>query len=340
MARKVSCALLTLVILVGVGLYGAWSWLQGQIKPMPEGKPFYVRFEDSQTLAAALMRLQTEGVIRNADATRIYLRLKKKTAPVAVGTYQVQPGMSVNQVYLTLKNPIKQMVRLPDTNWAARTANILEKHEVTTAAEYMELVHHPEQFEKDVDFPLPKNSLEGYLYPDTYDLPPLLGARETILRQLKTFQDKVYDPLGKPKGLHRLVTVASMVELEVMKDDERPRVAGVIENRLRKDMFLGIDAALLYGIQKWRILSVNDYKAIDSPYNVYTHKGLPPGPICSPTVASIKAALRPEKHGYLYYVAMPGTGHHLFAPDYDGHLANIYKVRQARKAIAMQAVSS
>lgn len=340
MARKVSCAALVLVLLAGIGLFGAWSWLQGQIKPMPEGKPFYIRFEDSQTLAAALLKLQQDGVVRNADATRLYLRLKKKTSPVSVGTYQVRPGMSGNQVYLALRSPVRQMVRLPDTNWAARTANILQRHEVTTAQEYMDLVHRPQEFAKDVDFPLPKDSLEGYLYPDTYDLPPLLGARQTILRQLKAFQEKVYDPLGKPKDLHRLVTVASMVELEVMKDDERPKVAGVIENRLKKDMFLQIDAALLYGIQKWRVLTREDYDTIDSPYNVYKHKGLPPSPICSPTVASIKAALHPAQHNYLYYVAMPGTGYHLFAPDYNGHLANIQKVRETRKAIAMHAVTS
>jgi UPF0755 protein len=201
----------------------------------------------------------------------------------------------------------------------------------------MALVRQPQEFKGVVDFPLPSDSLEGYLYPDTYDFPPLYGARNAIKRQLKAFQEKVYEPLGRPKNLHRLVTIGSMIELEVMKDEERPKVAGVIENRVKQNMYLGIDAALLYGIQKWRQLTLDDYRNIDSPYNTYTHKGLPPGPICSPTYASVKAAKNPSHHNYLYYVAMP-TGYHMFAPDYPTHLANIQRRKAALRAVAAQGV--
>jgi UPF0755 protein len=120
-----------------------------------------------------------------------------------------------------------------------------------------------------------------------------------------------------------------MVELEVAKDEERPIVAGVIENRLKRKMPLQIDATLLYGIGKWRRLTFKDYKEIKSPYNTYTHQGLPPGPICSPTVKSIEAALHPATHNYLYYVAMP-EGYHLFAETYKEHLANIKKCAAER----------
>ncbi|MEA2552123.1 MAG: hypothetical protein QOJ65_299 [Fimbriimonadaceae bacterium] len=307
---------------------------------MPKGEPFYVRFNDVTPLNTALDKLKADAVVRNPSAMATYAKIKRESRPVGIGTYQVHGGMTAEQIFKALHDPVEQMVRLPETNWAARSANILERKQVTAAEEYMDLVHRPQEFQKDVSFPLPSDSLEGYLYPDTYDLPPLLGARETILRQLKAFEKKVYEPLGKPSDLQRLLTIASMVELEVMKDPERPVVAGVIANRIKINMPLQIDASLLYGIQKWRPLTVADYRTIDSPYNTYTHKGLPPGPICSPTVKSVEAAMHPATHDYLYYVAMPGTGQHLFAPSYDGHLANIQKVRQARRALAVTAGAS
>lgn len=339
MAKKISCGLLVLLILAGIGVYGAWSWLQKEISPTALSEPFYVRFDDQVSLTSALRTLKEKGVVRNPDAMRYYARLKKRTAPVNPGTYRVYGGMSPDQIFQALNDPVRQMVRLPETNWAARSANILEREGVTTAAEYMELVHHPEEFKEYVSFPLPKDSLEGYLYPDTYDLPPLYGAKHTIVRQLKAFQDKVYEPLGKPKDLQRLVTIGSMVQLEVMKDEERPLVAGVIENRLRIHMPLQIDACLLYGIQKWRTLTVADYHSIDSPYNTYTHQGLPPGPICSPSYLSVKAAARPATHNYLYYVTR-GDGYHMFSSNYQQHLANIQKRRNTLRALASKPVTA
>lgn len=337
MAKKISCGLLVLLVLAGVGVFGGWSWLQGQIKPMPAGEPFYVRYDDTTALGVVFRRLQERSVVRNADALRYYARLQKNTSPVSPGTYQVHAGMTAEEIFKALRQPVRQMVRMPETNWAARSANILEKNGVTTAVEYLALVHQPQEFKDVVDFPLPKESLEGYLYPDTYDFPPLYGARNVIKRQLRAFQEKVYEPLGKPKDIHRLVTIGSMVELEVMKDEERPMVAGVIENRTKIGMPLQIDASLLYGIQKWRRLTLDDYKTIDSPYNLYTHKGLPPGPICSPSYVSVKAAKNPAHHNFLYYVAMPG-GNHMFSPSYGQHLANIQKRRAAMKAVAAQGV--
>jgi UPF0755 protein len=335
MAKRISCGFLIVLLLLGVGAFGWWTWLQGQIAPTPKTKEFFVRFESQTPFQLAMETLQKDGVVRNPSALNTYARIKHKANPIPTGTYRVAGGMTANQILLTLKHPVEQMVRLPETNWAARSANILEREDVSKAADYMALVHQPQLFQKDVDFPLPKDSLEGYLYPDTYDLPPLLGAKETILKQLKAFQEKVYDKLDKPQDLQKLITIASMVQLEVMKDDERPKVAGVIMNRISKGMRLQIDATLLYGIQKWRPLTLADYRTIDSPYNTYTHDGLPPGPICSPSEKSVEAALHPAAHNYLFYVAQT-TGYHLFAADMAGHEANIQKVRQQKKAIAMK----
>ena len=114
------------------------------------------------------------------------------------------PGESLRTVFNTLRDPLRQMLRLPETNWAARTAKLLEKAEVCTAEEYMNLVSRPSEFKSFVNFPLPDTTLEGYLYPDTYDLPPMLGARAVVEKQLLAFENKIWEPMGRPAGLARL----------------------------------------------------------------------------------------------------------------------------------------
>jgi UPF0755 protein len=323
------------------GCFGCLLWLaaaglalilfvQWALRPTPPGEKRYIRLESPMKLDAALVRLEKEGFVSRSWAVRGYAVLTGNGAPVKRGTYEFAPGMSASEVLRALRKPVRQMVRLPETNWAARSANLLEKAQVCTAEEYMALVRRPNEFRGGLPFELPAGieTLEGYLYPDTYDLPPLLGARGVVERQLANFYRKVLEGKPRPKDLHRTIIVASMVELEVARDEERPIVAGVIENRIMKNMRLQIDASLLYGIQEWRRLTYDDYRNIPGPYNLYRHGGLPPGPICSPTVESIEAALNPAEHDYLYYVALP-EGRHLFSKTYGEHLRNIQKRRAA-----------
>lgn len=223
--------------------------------------------------------------------------------------------------------PISQKVRIPEENWAARTANLLAEKEVCDADAYLDAVSHPERFKKSVAYPLPKGSLEGYLYPDTYDLPPLAGAETVVKRQLGAFGKRVWPIEKGSKDVRRDLTLASIVELETKRDDERRLVAGVLENRLKAGMPLQVDATVLYARQKWGELSRSELTSVESPYNTYLHKGLPPGPICSPSVKSVEAARNPARHKYLYYVAMP-DGTQRFAATLAEHERNI----AARKA--------
>lgn len=327
--KKLKRFVLRLLALVILSLGAGGYWIYTQLEPAATtGAARLVRWKQPVLLRNALDRLEGESLVRSAVATRLLAKYKNVTTNVKAGTYQIAPTMTSQEVLEALQKPVRRMVRLPETNWAARTANLLAKDQLGTAKEYMALVKNPSEFQDEVSFPLPEDSLEGYLYPDTYDLPPLMTPREVISRQLENFERRVWKGLGKPKNLHRAIIVASMVEMEVARDEERPIVAGVIENRLAKGMLLQIDAAINYGLQKWRPLTYADYRGVDSPYNLYRNKGLPPGPICSPSLKSIKAALNPAKHDYFYYVALP-SGRSLFAATYDEHLANVAKRRAA-----------
>ena len=165
------------------------------------------------------------------------------------------------------------------------------------------------------------DSLEGYLYPKTYTFSDSVTADEIIRKLLDQFQSETAS-IGLEDGANgltaqQIVTMASLIERETAVESERPTVASVIYNRLNANMMLQIDAAIVYarggGSQS---VTYSDLE-IDSPYNVYKNYGLTPGPICSPSVSSIKAALNPDSTDYLYYVASAaGDGTHKFSSDY------------------------
>lgn len=317
---------------VVAGAIGGYVWMKNGTAPTAKGASFFIRYDHQVGLPLVLRDLKHRGVVRDPMAYRMWAFVTRTPTLIGTGTYQLHPGMTAEEVFKELQKPVRQMVRIPETNWALRTANLLEtKYEVCKADEYMALVNDPKQFEGTVSFPLPEKSLEGYLYPDTYDLPPLIGAKAVVTRQLRAFEEKVWKPLH-PDPLRETLTLASMVELESGHDDDRAMIAGIIENRLAKKMRLQIDAALLYGIQKWRRLTFADYKNLDTPYNTYLYGGLPPGPICSPSVKSIEAALHPAKHPYLYYVALP-NGRSIFAKTYEEHKKNIERRKKALKEL-------
>jgi peptidoglycan lytic transglycosylase G len=326
--RLIQVALGIVALLAVIWLYG----LYGRLAPMPKGPAFYVRFSTKTPLSVALQTLQTRKVVRDSGALGILAAILRHSGEVEVGTYQFEPGMSATTILRATERPIFLKVRIPETNWAKRTGRLLAKREIVDADDYLNLVHHPELFQSEVSFPLPKDNLEGYLYPDTYELPPLIGAKAVIEEQLQDFQKKVWKGLNHPSNLSTLLTKASLIEMEVSRDDERPKVAAVIDNRLNKGMMLQIDASICYGLQQWRPLTRADYKNVQSPYNLYKHNGLPPTPICSPTVKSIEAVLHPANANYLFYVALP-SGKTLFSADYADHLKNIHLRKVALKEL-------
>lgn len=316
---------IVLLVLAGVGLYG-----NSRLAPMPEGEKRYYRVAQNRSLAGVLNELEGKGVVRDARIARWYARLKRAAQTVNTGTYQIQPGMSVDKLLVTLTSPIRRMVRIPETNLSYRTANLLEKLEVCDADEYKAIIANPSKLEDAKELPLKEGAnLEGYLFPDTYDLPPMMGAQAVVRMQLRAFDQKVAPLLKDVTDWNRVLTIASLIELEAGTDKDRPLIASVIENRLAKNMRLQIDATLLYAISEWRRLTFKDYREIESPYSTYKNSGLPPGPICSPSVASVKAALAPAKTNFFYYVAKPDLSHE-FATTYDEHLANIRAIRGAR----------
>jgi UPF0755 protein len=293
------------------------------IAPMPVGPKQRFVMVKPRKLSEQLQIMADKGVIRSTIATSLYGMVVgfRGNRLIAPGVYEVHAGQSAGEVLRALVTPLRQLVRLPEGRWAARTAKTLAEKEVCTSAEYLELIGEPERF-KTPGVPLTGETLEGYLYPDTYNFPPDLGAELVIRRQLLNFAKKTKSLGLTEKNVHRVLTIASMLELESNKLDEKKLIAGVIENRIKKGMRLQIDATVNYGMQLWRPLFYKDYTSVKSPYNTYLKSGLPPGPICSPTVDSIKAALAPAQHDDLFYISLP-DGRTLFSSTYEEHLKNV-----------------
>ena len=183
-------------------------------------------------------------------------------------------------------------------------------------------------------------SLEGYLFPATYQLPPEgPQASELIVRQLDAFADRMaplYDEAVAAGTirltLHDALVLASIVEREAAVALERPAIAGVLQNRLDAGMLLEVDATVQYAMgyqeesgQWWKTpVFLEEYQGVDSPYNTYKNAGLPPGPIAGPGEDAFRAALYSERHGFYYYVATPdGSGAHAFAETFAEHAENV-----------------
>jgi UPF0755 protein len=176
-------------------------------------------------------------------------------------------------------------------------------------------------------------SLEGFLFPATYELPEGATARDLVDMQIEAYQANTLDVnyrYAKSRNLteYDVLTIASMIEREVAVARERPLVAGVIYNRLRQGMRLDIDATVQYAVGEWKEELTRSDLATDSPYNTRLYAGLPPGPIASPGKDSIRAAARPVQTPYLYYVARnDGTGRHYFSSTPEQHAIDVDRSR-------------
>lgn len=329
--------LIGLVIGAGVAL-AALTWYRNGTAPTPAGEEVLLRWQ-AKSFRDAVDELAQKGVVRDPVAFRLQAKIRNQEVAPTGGTYAFRPGMNSAEIAQALRTPLRQMVRIPEGWWISRVAARLEDKNVCSAQEYADLASQPELFAEAVSFTLPENSLEGFLFPDTYDLPPLVGAKAVITRQLQAFESKVIKPLGlqneDPETIRRAVVVASMVELEAALDEERPKVAAVIENRIRRGMRLEIDATVLYAIGEWKVLGPGVVRTVQSPYNTYLNDGLPPGPIGSPSAKSIAAALRPDTHDYLFYVARPDRSH-IFTRTYAEHRAAIRRARAETRAAQAQ----
>lgn len=288
--------------------------------------------------------LKERGVIEYRSLFTLYAAVKKfDNDNIQPGVYMVEKNMPYSTLLGLVKKPVVQeekktvTVTIPEGYELWQIVDLLSEKGVASKEELMDTIQNykfKHEFLKDL--PDRDNRLEGYLFPDTYQFYVDDNPVSVINKMLNNFDDKFdYEFYDRAKELDmtldEVVTLASMIEREAASDDERGLVSSVFHNRLKSKEypFLQSCASVQYILKERKpVLSEADTK-IESPYNTYIHQGLPPGPISSPGLASIRAALYPEDSDYLFFVAYP-NGASLFATTYDEHLANSKKAEQAR----------
>ncbi|MVO99610.1 endolytic transglycosylase MltG [Paenibacillus lutrae] len=347
--KRVFAVLLILILLLAGGAAAAY-YIKGELQPVEaseQEKVFEVVPGDGiQNISA---KLQQEGLIRNASIFSYYVKWKKEGGRFQAGEYSVKPGMKPDEMIALLNSgqPSKSnRLTIPEGFTIPQIADKVDEQLKLDSEAFLKAAEgYKPGSGGEILASIPadaqlKHRLEGYLFPDTYEVPKdateaklvdmMIGQLQTRVDSLPAdWQDKL-----KQSGLtfHQMMTVASLIEREVVLEEERPIVASVIYNRLKIKQPLQIDATVQYalGKQKERLFE-SDLK-IESPYNTYKNPGLPPGPIASPSLSSIKAALYPAESSYFYYVTKKdGSKGHLFGETYKKHLENIEKSKQTEK---------
>ncbi|HOJ78071.1 MAG TPA: endolytic transglycosylase MltG [Bacillota bacterium] len=286
-----------------------------------ETKVFEVRHGAS--LREIGKKLETEGIIRSRLIYEIYVRLKPQSRMPKSGRYLLGPGMSVDSIVKELRRGIPGQIKLtiPEGLTNKEVAELLERNNLVDKERFLKKLEDLAFVNEILGDLNVQHSVEGYLYPDTYHFTLDATEAQIIAVMLKRFKE-IYNLHLKEVELDKLnevVVMASIIEKEAQKPEERPIIAGVFYNRLERDYPLQSCATVQYalGVRKPRLL-YSDLK-VNSPYNTYLHKGMPPGPIANPGLASLKAAIAPAKVSYLYFVAKP-DGSHVFSNTFEEHL--------------------
>lgn len=322
----VFCFLVITVFLAGA----AASYLSWSLKPAGGRKTIDFAVPEGATANWVAEKLYQKGIIRNPSLFRLYARSQGLDKQIATGTYKVSSELSVPELLrlLTSGQRVTKRFTIPEGLTVKEIALRLEQQNIVRGKEFL---NELQTGKFDYAF-LPGGLVgparfEGYLFPDTYQVYSDVSVHAVIERMLRRFaavseELNLSDEAAK-QGLsvHEAVTLASLIEREAKRSEERALIAGVLYNRLRKGMPLQVDATVQYALGEHRERILYEDLTVDSPYNTYRVTGLPPGPIAAPGRASLRAVIRPQKTDYLYYVAKP-DGSHAFSRTLAEHNAN------------------
>lgn len=314
-----------LFILIALALVGGAAFWLNQA---PGSQAGHFSIEPGASAGQAARGLQGEGYIRSARWFLLLARLRGVTGRLQAGVYEIRRDQTAGKILQDIVSGRTRRLRVTvPEGWASwQIADRLDAAGVCAAADFRQAVSSA--------------AAEGYLFPDTYFFEPgtppvvvVVAMRARNTAALDALKVPSLEPVmikGRRWTRHEIVTLASLIEREARKEEERALISAVFHNRLAKRMRLESDPTVQFSLGFWkdRIL----YRDLDnpSPYNTYRRFGLPPGPICSPGAASLAAALAPAPVDYLYFVADESGGHAFFT-NYKDHLQGVKRRNQERR---------
>lgn len=319
--------LLILIAAVACGLWVYW----GAFQPVNPGGEKFILLHTGWSVRHIAQTLQSEGIIRSATAF-LALHYALGKGNLKAGEYRFAAPANAMEVRdrLLRGDVYARTVVVPEGFNLFDIATAVEQAGLGSAGDFIAVAEHDVSLVRDLD-PQAK-SLEGYLFPDTYQFTRIDTMHDIAAAMVRRFRQTAQQIglSGRP-DIHRIVTMASIVEKETAVADERPLVAGVYYNRLHKEMLLGADPTVIYAALlagRYRGTIYQSDLQFDSPYNTYRFAGLPPGPIANPGQASLEAAMHPAATEFLYFVS-DNNGHHRFSQTAAQHDKNVAAYRKA-----------
>lgn len=332
--RRIALGIVGLAAVIGIG---GNVWYSNALGGASGGSPVTFTVEPGATASTIVQGLEDRGIIRSALAMRIYLKLHGQAELLKPGVYDLTTGLGVGPALEQLLQgvPLETVTfTIPEGKTLSEIADIVDARTQIRREQFLNAAvparHRPRFLPPKVD------TLEGALFPDTYQIEVDATADQVVQRMIDRFEEVLAGlPLGRARKLgvstYQAVIIASLIEREARIERDRPLISSVIYNRLAIPMKLQIDATVQYVLfqrdgEYADIVYFADLE-IDSPYNTYRVDGLPPTPIAVPGEAALRAALKPASTQFLYYVACGNDGGHAFGRTGDDHQRNIERCR-------------
>ena len=338
---KLPIVIAAVVLIVVIAIFAGRSFYNAMLEPTGTStETMIVEIPDGSTIKDVGEILYDQGLIKNTMVFQSYAgRHSRGTSGMQAGNYELNHAMSVPDI-------VNQMldgdvysgaipVLLSEGKNINEMAQILEKHNICTSAAFIsetkKLGEYKALYPILSSIPDDKNrTLEGYLFPDTYEIEPGSTAADVVKKMLDRFtevynQDFMQQTTEKGKSVDEIVIMASIVELETKLPEDKANAASVFYNRIAQNMPLQSDITVDYALGKKHAVLTEEQTKIDSPYNTYQNLGLPVGPICSPGKSSIDAAINPAQTNYLFFVADMDSGKLYFNETLEGHNADVQK---------------
>ena len=344
--RKLLFAALGLLLLMGSAAgyiaFEANVFLNTPAQEFDFEKTVEVEILRGDTFGKVAARLEKAGIITNALYFRAYAMWEGRTGSIQAGVFEFSTQWDPKEVlhHLVFGHPVLYRLTIREGLPWWEVAKLAEENGFAKAEDFKEIIHDPEFLAK---HNIPFANAEGFLFPDTYFLrkPKEMDSAAALAlaeRLVGTFEKKTKDLFADQDmdedKLKQIIILASMVEKETGIAAERTTVAGVFANRIKLGMLMQCDPTIIYGLGENFTGNIRkrDLEDADNLYNTYQHAGLPPGPICSPGYAAIAAAVHPDEHDYLYFVATKAGGEHIFNATLKDHINAVNKYQRGGRS--------
>ncbi|MEK7337285.1 MAG: endolytic transglycosylase MltG [Nitrospirota bacterium] len=315
--RVILIVLVLAVALAGVAAYQMMKWAEAPVVTEAEHPPSkVVVITEGATFQHVAGLLERERLIKSRSAFVLLGKALEADRKIRPGEYELNPAMPPADILskLTAGRVVLHAVTIPEGYTMVQIADVLAQHQVTDRAEFLRLVKDKSLIKT---LGISAETLEGYLYPDTYRFPKPVSAKD-VIRTMVEQLNQVVTPEWQARAkdihltLHQVLTLASVIEKETGSGEERPQISSVFHNRLQKKIPLQSDPTVIYGLPNFDGNLHKKDLSHPSPYNTYRWAGLPPGPIASPGAQAIRATLFPAVSPYLYFVSK-NDGTHQFS---------------------------